>query len=279
MGLNIIKLQAARHTVQMLVLVVAILGFFEFVGMSGLIYPFYFCYACPWAWASCPLGIVEHSFIDLSYGEWLDGFLLLAYAFGTITLAGMLFGRYICGWVCPIGALQDLLAFIRFKVLKIEVPRLYQGRWVKYGVLAFIPVSSYVTKELFYTRLCPVGGITGTIPMLLTDWGNWTAGADFPIKVVSVIFFFGLVVVIGRGWCRYLCPLGAWLSFYNKVTPLHIAFDEKKCVHCNLCSDNCPMKIDIPNTSRSLECIGCAKCVHACNKGALSLNVFKRRVV
>ena len=90
-----------------LVLVVAVLGFFEFVGMSGLIYPFYFCYACPWAWASCPLGIVEHSFIDMGYGEWKNGFLLLAYAIGTITFAGVLFGRYICGWACPIGALRQ----------------------------------------------------------------------------------------------------------------------------------------------------------------------------
>jgi len=276
---KIIKLQAARHTMQMVVLVIAIIGILPFIGMSGIIYPFYFCYACPWAWASCPIGIVEHSFVDFGYGEFTNGFILLGYVFGTISVFGFLFGRFICGWVCPIGALQDLVRFVRFKVFKKKAPRLFSLRWVKYGVLFLIPVTSYAFKELFYTRFCPVGGITGTFPTLATDWAGWVIGPDFAIKVVSVSLFFVLVIVVARGWCRFLCPLGAWLSFYNKVTPLHISFDKDKCVDCGLCTKACPMNIDVPKNRRSLECIGCTRCLHACNKDALSLNAFNRRLV
>jgi polyferredoxin len=277
---KIIKLQAGRHTVQMVMLVIAIIGILPFIGMTGFIYPFYFCYACPFAWASCPIGILEHSFIDFRNQGIIEGFYLLFYVLGIISIFGFLFGRYICGWVCPIGALQDLLGFGRSKVVKEEIPRLYFLRWIKYALLVFIPISSIYLLETFFTnKMCPVGVLTGTIPQFLLDIDGWQLRPDFPFKMISLGIFFLLVIVVARGWCRFLCPLGAWLSFYNKITPLNVSVDKKKCVSCGLCTKNCPMKIDVPNSHRSLECIGCTRCIHNCNKEAITLNIFKRRLV
>ena len=272
------RLQAIRHVVQIFFLATAIFGVTGLVGMTGLIYPYYFCYSCPYAWASCPLGILQHAFIDMRTLGLIEGLRLLVYLAGVISLFGLAFGRFICGWACPIGALQDLLGGIRMKVFKKEVPRLYPLRFVKYGVLLAIPITSYAFIEVLYTRLCPVGGITGTFPTLILDWGGWVGGTDFPIKIASVLIFFALVLAVFRGWCRYICPLGAMLSPFNKATPLNIHVNEKACVNCGLCSKACPMKIDVPASKRSLECIGCARCVGACKNGSARLRIFGKEV-
>lgn len=276
--MKIEKLQAARHTVQLLFIGIAMVGFYQAIEMTGFIYPFFFCYSCPGAWASCPIGIMEHAFINMREVNFFDGLKLLLYLLGFVSIFGIIFGRFICGWACPIGTIQDLVAFIRSKIFKKELPKLYNLRFVKYIILALIPATSYLMTRLFYTEYCPVGGITGTSLRITLENGDWIMGPEFPFKIISVTLFFIFIAVVGRGWCRWLCPLGAWLSLYNKISPLSIHVDEEKCVGCNACSKQCPMQIDIPAEKDSLECIGCTKCVGVCKFDAHSLRFFNKEV-
>ena len=81
--------------------------------------------------------------------------------------------------------------------------------------------------------------------------------------------FFVLIFIVERGWCRYFCPVGALLAPFNKVSFLHVSVDKKECTHCNICSEVCPMGIDVPSMNRDPECILCGKCVNACPKNLI----------
>ena len=116
-----------------LFLVVSIAGVFG-LGMSGLIYGWFFCYGCPYAVASCPIGIVEHSFVDMRLQGLWEGIQLLAYVVGLLSFIGMVTGRMACGWACPIGYLQDGVDWIRRKVLPKTVQKalIFEGSKQKF---------------------------------------------------------------------------------------------------------------------------------------------------
>lgn len=268
------RIKSLRITSQTFFLILSVLGVFG-IAMSGLIYPFFFCYSCPFAVAACPLGLMEHAAIDLVLMGVMEGLMLFAYTFGFLAVVGVIFGRAFCGWACPIGALQDAINGIREKFVKklfgdrfdVDRPRL---KYLKYFFIPFIPIASYFTLELFYTRFCPIGGITGTIPSLLFFPGQWEPSTDFPIKVISITLFFVLVVVVGRGWCRFLCPIGAIFAPFNKISLLKLERKED-CQLCELCSESCPMQIKSPGTEDDPECVLCGRCVESCEHDSLSI--------
>ena len=90
------------------------------------------CYSCPGAVAACPLGALQNA---LAASASRPGF----YVFGLILLFGLLLGRFVCGWLCPVGLLQELLD-------RLPVPKLRKGRWsralgwTKYVILAVFVV-------------------------------------------------------------------------------------------------------------------------------------------
>jgi len=84
------------------------------------------------------------------------------------------------------------------------------------------------------------------------------------------VLFIVLIFTVERGWCRYFCPIGAFLAPFNKVSVLHVDVDEEKCIHCNACVLQCPMGIDVPNMYKDPECILCGKCIEVCPRDAIS---------
>ncbi len=267
-----------RPIVQLAFLLFAILGVVG-VGMTGFIYPFFFCYACPYAVASCPIGILEHSVIDMKGNLWA-GLQLLAYLLAGFAVVGLLFGRAACGWACPIGFLQDMIDIPRRGILKnknewtkIRGPGKFL-KFAKYGFLVFVPISTYISNELFYTRFCPVGFMTGTLPTLILFPGEWEVapGPDFYIKIGTTIFFLLSAVAIGRFWCRFMCPIGAGFGPFNKFSLFRVEVSDK-CVDCGMCTKACPMAVDPSVEHRSAECIICGKCVSACKFDACKLTI------
>jgi ferredoxin len=82
---------------------------------------------------------------------------------------------------------------------------------------------------------------------------------------------FLLVGVIGSLWlpnnfCRYFCPMGAFLALLSKISPTRIYRNETTCIDCKRCDRVCPAQIDIstqPNV-KSAECLSCGDCVNIC---------------
>ncbi len=266
------RIDTLRRTSQVAFLAITVIGIAGLT-TTGLVYPYFFCYSCPWDVGNCPIGIAEHGFVDIQITFW-TGLAMLLYLGGFGLLIGVLFGRMACGWACPMGLLQDMTRKlgvsegVRRKLRSKVNPKL---KYVKYLFLIAIPVTAYISRDLFYTNLCPVGGVTGTIPTLLFYTSEWTLGSSFPVKLTSMVLFFLLIVLVARGWCKYLCPIGAFLAPWNRLSRVGITRNVKTCTNCNLCEKKCPMDVKDIGKKPDPECILCGRCVKACKFNSLKL--------
>jgi len=234
---------------------------------TGFCYPFFYCHACPAATSACPIRAIEVSVFE---GNWKWKFFL--YPLLIIGAIGVLSGRAVCGWACPIGLLQRATGVVPRKLKKKynifkkigqhKIERYF--RYIKYFDLIGLAIVIPIFISFIFTDICPVGFLVGTIPILGLNAGEYVPNEFFYVALVIFILFFVLIFLVERGWCRYFCPVGALLSPFNKVSFLHIDINKKECTHCNICSEVCPMGIDVPNMNRNPECILCGKCVNAC---------------
>ena len=251
---KISKLQKKRMLSQISFLLISNFSFI--FGATGLIYSYFYCWEAPLALAACPIGVVEHAFADRT-------FYILIYLIGAIFTVSIIIGRGACGWACPVGFLQDL---IRGRKIKRKDKKI---RYAKYIILISIPLACFFTGKLAYTDICPIGGLTGTLPRLIINPKGYTFTVFFYPKMLFVAGFFILIIFIARGWCRYLCPVGAMMACFNKISFLQIKYNEEKCIKCFRCSQVCPMQIEMPDENRSNECIRCGRCIDACPTNAI----------
>lgn len=238
---------------------------------TGFCYPLFYCHSCPYSMAGCPIGIMEHAVykgkISLP---------LLLYPILLFSSISSIFGRAICGWICPIGLLQR--ATSRFsknklsKYLSAKIPDNIKNkiRYAKYVNLILLVIITPYLIGFMFTDICPVGFLVGTIPIGLTNYGKFVPNPFFLPALVVFILFVVLITLSSRGWCKYFCPLGALMAPFNKISLLHVHVDKERCIHCNRCVEACPMGIDVPNMNRSMECILCGRCIEVCPKSAIS---------
>lgn len=256
-------LQIKRLLSQIFFLSTANLGVFK---KTGFCYPFFYCHACPYAVAGCPLGVIEHAIykgkVDLA---------LLLYPIAFLGAVGMIFGRAICGWACPIGFLQRVTYPRKSARIVQKLP--YYARYIKYvNLVLFVFLTTYFIGFMF-TDICPIGFLTGTIPILILNFEQFTPNQFFPVALVIFVLFIILILVSSRGWCKYFCPFGAFLAPFNKIGFLQIYIDRERCNRCNACSKECPMDIDVPSMRRSTECIMCGKCIGICPEKIIRFKV------
>ena len=199
------------------------------------------------------------------------------YITGFLILLGVLLGRFICGFLCPFGWLQDLLHKIPGK--KLSTKKLKPLTYLKYVVLLLtvILLPALVVNDVgmgdpfFCKYICPQGVLEGAIPLAAVDQGIRSAlGALFNWKLAVLIAIVVLAVVFYRPFCKWICPLGAFYGLMNKVSLLGIKVDQRKCVSCGTCAAACKMDVAITESPNSTECIRCGKCISACPTCAVS---------
>lgn len=228
------------------------------------------CYSCPAASGACPIGsfqaVVGSSKFNFSY-----------YVTGTLILLGVLLGRFVCGFLCPFGWLQELLHKIPGK--KLSTKRLKALTYIKYVVLLFAVVllPVLVVNDLgmgdpfFCKYVCPQGVLEGAIPLAIANAGIRSAlGQLFTWKLAVLIAVVVLSVLFYRPFCKWICPLGAFYALMNRVSLLGIRVDACKCVSCGKCSRVCQMDVDVVRAPNHAECIRCGKCIGACPVDAIS---------
>ena len=228
------------------------------------------CYSCPAASGACPIGafqaVAGSSKFGFSY--YITGFLILV---------GVLLGRFVCGFLCPFGWLQDLLHKIPGR--KISTGRLKPLTYMKYAVLigTVILLPALMTNDVgmgdpyFCKYICPQGVLEGALPLAAADAGIRSAlGALFTRKLIILMAVGILSVVFYRPFCKWVCPLGAFYGLMNKVSLLGVEVDRGKCVSCGRCVEVCKMDVDVTRTPNHGECIRCGKCVTVCPVDALA---------
>ena len=181
---------------------------------------------------------------------------------GAIVAYGLLAGRGFCGWFCPFGTLNDLLSFRKVRILK----SLSYGKFV---ILLATIVAAYVFADTMFCKLCPAASLTASLPYLAMG----VAEVNHPFLVHMAILAAVLVgmIVISRFWCRYLCPMGALLGLFNRFSLVHLKLDKDQCAECSACAPSCPMGLDPHLEHDDHNCIKCGACVEGCHLGALSL--------
>ena len=246
--------------------------------LKNLCVPGLNCYSCPGALGSCPIGSLQAVIgsRDFKFTFYISGFLIFI---------GAIMGRFVCGWLCPFGLVQDLLHKIPFfkKIGSFRGDRLL--RKFKYVVLAVfvILLPMFIVDIMgqgapyFCKLLCPAGTLEGGIPLVLMNKSLQSAvGWLYAWKSVLLAAVIIISIIIYRPFCKYICPLGAVYSLFNPISVFRYRVDESKCTHCGTCSDVCKMQADPVRNANSTECIRCGLCKKSCPAGAISSGILDR---
>ncbi len=214
--------------------------------------------------AFCPLGGIETLIPFLESGQTLLTTNLLNFSIllGVLGVS-LLAGRAFCGWMCPIGTLQNLFSRLTHR---LTAGTKNQGRFpvhfslrldswlrsLKYLILAIILLASTWSIYPPLRDICPARAF-------------FSFQTTTPLLISVLVVFIATSMVNKLFWCKYLCPFGASLAIFNKIAPLRLVNDQNSCTSCGSCDAACPMDIpNVPENLRSAECIQCLECLEAC---------------
>jgi MauM/NapG family ferredoxin protein len=213
-------------------------------------------------------------------------------------------GRFVCGWLCPLGSVHQFFSFI-FKKTKLLKPRKEEKSrsrlaW-KYYVLVAVLVGGVFAVDLagiadplsflyrsFSTGIIPWFSRTGSAfiglvyaiklgsvgDALAQFFGTLSLNATFQQGFFLTLIFAGVVllnIAKERFWCRYLCPAGALLGLFSRWNIGKVRIDMERCTKCNLCTLHCETQANpYPNEEwRSSECVYCYTCAAICPTNAV----------
>lgn len=239
--------------------------------LKNLCVPGLNCYSCPGAVGACPIGAMQ-----AVIGSW--NFKFAFYVAGFLMFIGALMGRFVCGWLCPFGLIQDLLHKIPVWK-KIET---FRGdkllRKLKYIVLlVFVILLPMVLVDIlgqgapyFCKLICPAGTLEGGIPLVLLNKSMQSAlGWLYAWKNALLAATIILSLVIYRPFCKYICPLGAVYSVFNPVSVFRYQVDREACINCGACAEICKMQVNPAKHANHPECIRCGACKKVCPAKAI----------
>ncbi|NLV85973.1 MAG: 4Fe-4S binding protein [Clostridiales bacterium] len=230
------------------------------------------CYSCPAALGACPVGalqsIIGSARYDFSF-----------YVVGLIMLFGLVLGRLICGLLCPFGLVQDLLYKIPLPKIRVN-PRIDRPlRFLKYivGAVFVVLLPLFLTNQFgtappyFCKLICPAGILEGAFPLIAANPSlRSSLGFLFNWKLFVLVAVLVSSVFIYRPFCKYLCPLGAFYSLFNRFSLYGMYLDKSLCINCKACERKCLMNVELTKNINSPECIRCGACKSVCPKGAIS---------
>ena len=131
----------------------------------------------------------------------------------------------------------------------------------------------------FCKYICPQGVLEGAIPLALGNASIKAAlGKLFTFKSIILVTVIILSILFYRPFCKWICPLGAIYSLFNKVSLLSIHVDEDKCVGCKKCVTSCKMDVNVLKSPNHTECIRCGACMKACPKNAIHYQFMQKSI-
>ena len=220
----------------------------------------------------CPFGGVVNLYTYFSDGGYVAKLHSAVFIMLLALLIGLvLTGKSFCGWICPLGSVQQGLGWIGQRLW----PRAYNKlpRWLervlqylKWAVLAWVLVQTARSATLVFQDYDPYYN-------LYRIWTDEIALSGYIVTGATVI----LSLFIPRPFSRFACPLGAFNGIFNSVSFIGLKRDAKTCTDCGRCSKVCPVNIDLcaSNTIRSIECTRCLKCVDVCPQNSKASDTLK----
>lgn len=171
-----------------------------------------------------------------------------------VLLVGFLLRLAFCGWVCPLGFLQEMVSsFSRFLQKRVPVVRKAMRNLIERAA-RWVVVDRILRYFKYIVLIWSVAGAAYYGVMVFRDYDPWAA----LITILEFSFTPGLVVLVvtlvasffvERPWCRYACPLGAASSIVGKFSPIYLQRESSNCKVCRGCSKACPMGLDVTHSA------------------------------
>ncbi|KUK73715.1 MAG: Uncharacterized protein XD91_0447 [Clostridiales bacterium 38_11] len=208
--------------------------------------------------AICPFGGVE-TFYTFITGQ---GFISKIHdstmvMFVLVLAGGVLFGSAFCGFICPLGTVQEWIGKLGRRLFPKHYNQIVPEkldkklRHLRYIVLAAVIYFSSMTFKLVFADYDPYFAL----------FNFYTGEVAFTaIVVLAVVLISSLI--IERPWCKYLCPFGIIMGLFNKIRIFKIARNTNTCISCKKCDKACPMNLVLSDkkTITSTSCISCMAC-------------------
>jgi ferredoxin len=227
--------------------------------------------------ALCPFGGLETLFSLITGAGFVEKTAASALVLFAVTIGlALVYRRSFCGQLCPLGALQGIFGALRGRVVRKrpQVPASVDrwARFLKYGVLAFFTLWTWQAAAL-----------------VMRPYDPWAAYAHITSDELLIEFGVGVLVLVvslvgsfayDRFFCKYLCPMGAFLGLFSKLSFFGIKRDADACIDCGACDKACPMNIPVSTADvvTNSECISCNECVNSCPAaGALEIKASGAR--
>lgn len=190
-----------------------------------------------------------------------------------LLVSAFLIGPIFCGRFCVAGAVTEYLSRVVPERFKINLQKNINPAPVRYGVLA----GFLITPSLGLSVVCAYCNYSVFQKLISGDLG--ILGSTTILTLFIWIVVLGLFTKGGRGYCSYLCPIGAIQSLLHSIGArlgftYKLKYSKDKCVSCNLCVKDCPMGA-LQNSEDGLKynihnCITCHQCQQICPKTAIN---------
>ena len=304
MPTKILKIEIARKIVQII--------FFTFF-FSGILGVNPIAVVLPISLSSASHGrIIGEAFSTLQWMLSKPEFPFLPLA--SFLLVGVFLGRFMCGWLCPFGLIQELISYIRRRKFEISLGTHRTLVKFKYVILFLtllisgtLAVSLATGTGLSYKRglgkfasapyntLSPHETLFSLVPAIaLRIQENIQVLYEKPMKTIistlkgiSALMWTRMIILIAfvmfsmritRFWCKYLCPTGALMALIGRFSFLSLRRDPIRCTKCRKCMEICPMTVrvmDLPGEKiTDPECIYCFNCIEICEEKALKVKLI-----
>jgi len=245
-------------------------------------------------------GMLEYIFFSITEG------IIPIFLIGILILIIIFTNRFFCGWICPIGTIQDACAAIPTKKKTIKPSTHKSLLKIKYAIVIFlviilIPLGITATTSVsFYIDYRANLGDLGDKPLSYFSLAEYifvffpnmigeifqtsSLGPIFSNLLVFFISIFYLILIIASVWyprvyCKYICPFAAVSSAISEYSFLKLSRSPVRCVgrtDCGICERECPKQIRILDEPFEFftgkgECNYCLKCKERCPYSAIDV--------
>lgn len=232
-------------------------------------------------------GVVKLFMFKITQGKFFPVFVAMFLAMFVPSLVGR---KLFCGWVCPLGALQELVNKIPHKF-----------RWKQFSFGAFNSVRFALLVMFFLTFLFVKNQIAFLGQRIGTDTASPVWRAFSAYSVYDPINFFELLhwqidtlfivmmiilvlssLILYRPFCYLICPVGALTWLCEKIAPGRIRVDHSRCTDCGDCERKSPCPTIAKLRDRTVrvipDCTSCGECIQACPEGAISFSFTSPKI-